>query len=180
LDAYTNLFDQAARANERYALDVLNQKAAPDESFSDQGLTASIAALSELRANASLADDVFGDVATRMAVAMTDFWFTAALVANAQAYGFERSQVVDSRRVFASEAQDAAVDGASGTVESIVALVSPVTPELPIWSSQWATALSRAYRGTPDSTEANWLAQSELWYDVMQMLILRAMVTSSP
>lgn len=178
LTAYSDLFDQAARANERYARDVLKRGGPTEQPFADQGLTASIGALAELSRQAPTGPAVtFTDAALRTAVTMTDFWFTAALVTGAQAYGTGDAVAVDVRRAFAPEAQDAAVIGAAGTVDSVVALVGEqgVRPELPVWSTQWSRSLSDAYRGTPEGTEANWLAQSELWYNVMEVVMLRAM-----
>ena len=177
--AYEQLLNQAAQANERYADDVLGRQVKVDMRFTDQGLTAAISALRAIRASRSKnPNDTFSDAATGVAISMTDFWLTSALVTSAQAYGQDERSAVDTRRAFAAEAQDSAVTGASGTVFSLAAELADmgIRSELANWSTQWSTSVSDYYRGTPEETEAAWLAQSELWYDVIQVVMLRSMV----
>jgi len=177
-DAYEVVLNQASQANETYARVVLNISTRTDIRFSDQGRTAAIAALRELTPP-TYADD-FTQSAANVAIAMTDFWFTSALVAIAQAYGEDRTVTIDTRRAFATDTHDAAVSNASGTVFSIANILANqgIRADLPNWSAQWSQEVSTDYRGTPFSTEANWLAQGELWLDVLQMVMLRALATN--
>jgi hypothetical protein len=178
LNGYDHFLDQASTANENYATTVLAIKEEVNTSFSDQGLSAAIFQLHQIRDELdSAAIPSFGAAALRTAITMTDFWMTAALVANAQAYGNEQEAATDVRRAFAAEAQDSEIDNAAGTVASVATRLDSagIHADLSLWSSGWALALSTAYRGDAVSTEANWLAQSELWYDVIEVMMLNSM-----
>ena len=172
LGEYRDLLDNAANANLMYARDALGYDGTVDGNFTDKGLSAAIAALDSLRATTAAG---FGAVAEETSIAMTSFWLSTALVAGLQAYGIDDSPAPDTRLAFATEAQNASVDAASGTVDSIATILAAQGIDLrqANWSARWSSALSKSYRGTPETTEANWLAQSELWYDTLQAFILR-------
>jgi len=177
LDAYSALYEEATRANHQYARDVLGQERL-DAGFADPGLAGVTIDLDNIAAELRTSSaSRFGEAATRTAVGMTGFWLSAAAVASAQAYGTEQPVVTDARRAFASDAQDASVDAATGTVASLASPLGArgIEPALPIWSARWSSEVATAYRGTPWSAEANWLAQGDLWFDVMQLLMLQVM-----
>lgn len=178
LDAYSSFLVQSADARMLYATSVLRTEPKADGTFSNEGFGAAAVAAgayaSDLRAIPTSSRT--GVQAVRgLAEAMTYLWFTNAAVAARQIYGADGTATGGSGSSV-PETMRSSVMAASGTVDALATLLHPrrIDPSAALWSSQWATSMFTTQSDT-DAWQAAWIAQGELWYADVQVLLLNAL-----
>ena len=112
----------------------------------------------------------------------TTYYVLGTTLASGDAYGFSDSTITDAG--FDKDAQSAyerellrnAVEGGEQTIAEWTAFLqwNGENMSYPVWQREWSTGIYRALRGTPREESGARLALNEIWYAVMNNLMIRS------
>ena len=177
LSGYSELLARAGQANVDYYTTLSGSDLRADGRFTDDGMMATVAQLSEdvaeLTEPQTLSESL-GNAAT----AMTFFVMSNGMLSGGQSFGLSITDD-DLRTSAYAEILDASVDASTSTVESFAALLEAdgYAVGYPLWSTRWATAAAINFRGTPQAANAAWVALNEAWYDAIGLFMMTAITS---
>lgn len=174
LSDYSAFILRACEAGERYLADVLGQDLTSDGRFVNNGYLAGAVAARALASKVTPQTDAYADEAEQLSTALTYFWLVSNSIASLQAYEVVTGADPDDVDAERQDAMDAAIDDTWDFVvfRSQELGAAGIDTSAATWSAAWALEQSRSNRGTEIATESGWLAQGELWYDSVQVMML--------
>ena len=174
LSDYSIFLLRASEAGERYLADVLGQDLVSDGNFLNSGYLAGTLAARELADSVTPQTDAYPEEAEQLSTALTYFWLVSQTIASVQAYEVIASEDGGDLNAERQDSMDAAIDDTWDFVvyRSRQLASNGVDASAATWSGAWALEQSLASRGTEIATESGWLAQGELWYDSVQVMML--------
>ena len=174
LSDYSVFILRACEAGERYLADVLGQDLRTNGEYIDNGYLAGAVAARSLSATVTPQTDAYPDEARQLSTAMTYFWLVSQAIAALQAYEVVTGADPDDVDAERQDAMDAAIDDTWDFVvfRSQELGAAGIDTSAATWSAAWALQQSLANRGSELATESGWLAQGELWYDSVQVMML--------
>ena len=181
LNDYSAFLLRACESGERYLADVLGRNLQQDGSFANNGSLAGVVAARSLAETVTPTTEAYPSEAQQLSMALTYYWLVSEAIASQQAYRVlpgTGADDIDARR---QDAMNAAIDD---TWDFIVLRsrdleTGGIDPSGATWSAAWAREQSQASRGTEIATESGWLAQGELWYDAVQVMMLTSATSPS-
>jgi hypothetical protein len=177
LSGYSELLARAGQANVDYYTTLSGSDLRADGSFTDDGMMATVAQLSE--DVAELAEpQTLPESVNNAATSMTYFVMSNGMLSGGQSFGLSIAED-DLRTSAYAEILDASVDASTSTVESFAAQLEAdgYAVGYPLWSTRWATAAAVNFRGTPQAANAAWVALNEAWYDAIGLFMMTAITS---
>lgn len=178
LSEYSKFLLRATDAGQAYLTDVLGVTLNATSEYDSGGYFAASLAARDLAQAVTPAVDSYPEEAQQLATALTALWLTSYALAAIQAYGEEADIQADVVEAGRQQAMDSAIDTTwwfvSARADELAA--KGVDASAATWSAAWATEAALAGRGTSLATEAGWLAQGELWYDGVEVMMLMSAV----
>jgi hypothetical protein len=177
LSGYAELLARAGQANVDYYTTLSGSDLRADGRFTDDGMMATVAQLSEDVAELT-EPKTLSESLSSAATAMTYFVMSNGMLSSGQSFGLSIAED-DLRTSAYAEILDASVDASTSTVESFAAQLEAdgYAVGYPLWSTRWATAAATNYRGTPQAANAAWVALNEAWYDAIGLFMMTALTS---
>jgi hypothetical protein len=177
LSGYSELLARAGQANVDYYTTLSGSDLRADGRFTDDGMMATVAQLSEDVAELT-EPQTLSESLSNAATAMTYFVMSNGMLSSGQSFGLSIAED-DLRTSAYAEILDASVDASTSTVESFAAQLEAdgYAVGYPLWSTRWATAAATNYRGTPQAANAAWVALNEAWYDAIGLFMMTAITS---
>jgi hypothetical protein len=177
LSGYSELLARAGQANVDYYTTLSGSDLRADGRFTDDGMMATVAQLSEDVAELT-EPQTLSESLSNAATAMTYFVMSNGMLSSGQSFGLSIAED-DLRTSGYAEILDASVDASTSTVESFAALLEAdgYAVGYPLWSTRWATAAAINFRGTPQGANAAWVALNEAWYDAIGLFMMTAITS---
>lgn len=171
---YSEFLLRASEAGEAYLADVLGVVLDTSGTYDSGGFLAGAVAAATLADTVTPVVDPYQQEAQQLATALTYFWLVSYAQSAIQAYGEEADIAEDVVTAGRQQAMDIAIDTTWWFVELRAGELSGagVDASAATWSAAWATEASLVSRDTDLATAAGWLAQGELWYDSVQVMML--------
>jgi hypothetical protein len=115
--------------------------------------------------------DPYPSEAKQFTLALTYFWLTSYAVSAKQAYAVMPDPSSGEFAAMRKQAMDISVDETWWFIKYRAELLAKqgFDTGAPVWSARWSLEESLTQRNGPYSTDANWLALGELWYDGLQI-----------
>lgn len=174
LSEYSAFILRACDAGEQYLSDVLGLDLTIDGTFINNGYLAGAVAARTLAARVTPQTDAYADEAAQLSTALTYFWLVSNAIASTQAYEVTPGSGADDVDAGRQDAMNAAIDDTWDFVlfRSQELNAAELDTSAATWSAAWALEQSLATRDSEIATESGWLAQGELWYDSVQVMML--------
>jgi hypothetical protein len=136
-----------------------------------QDYTSGALAADQLAQGVTPETDPYSKEAEQFTLALTYYWLTSYAVSAKQAYAVMPGQSPGEFAAMRKEAMDISVDQAWWFIKYRAEILADqgFDTGAPIWSARWALEESLTQRDGPYSTDADWLALGELWYDGLQI-----------
>jgi hypothetical protein len=171
LSGYSRFLVQAAQASQGYLGDVLGSELDREDMSLKQDYTAGALSAADRAKNVTPEVDPYPEEVEQYTTALTYFWLTSYAVSAKQAYEVMPASTPGDFAALRQESMDIAVDQTWWFIKYRAEILSQqgLDTGAAIWSARWALEESLANRGGPYSTDADWLALGELWFDAVQM-----------
>ena len=169
LSGYSRFLVRAADSATTYLTNVLGTTLEDVELKEDY--TGGARAAQEMAQGVTPQIDPYPNEAEQFTLALTYFWLTSYAVSALQAYAVMPGQSPGEFAAMRKQAMDIAVDQAWWFIKFRAEILAArgLDTGAPIWSARWALEESLTQRDGPYSTDADWLALGELWYDALQI-----------
>jgi len=179
LSSYSRFLLRASKDNEVYLADVLGRGFELKGVYQNSGRIAAAVAASEKVSEFTPNIETFSEEVIQASYALTYFWLTSNAVASVQAYKVFAGDSPDDVDAARQATMNAAVDTTWWFVESRATQLSElgVDASASVWAARWAISQAGTLRGTDLTTEADWLAQGELWYEAVNVMMMLSSVT---
>lgn len=178
MSEYSEFLMRASEAGEAYLADVLGVVLDNSGTYDSGGFLAGAVAASTLADSVTPTVDAYPQEAQQLATALTTFWLVSYAQSAIQAYGEEADIAEDVVTAGRQQAMDIAIDTTWWFVAHRADELADdgVDTSAATWSAAWATEASLISRDTSLATAAGWLAQGELWYDSVQVMMLTSTI----
>lgn len=169
LSGYSRFLVQAADSTTTYLTKVLGTTL--DDVELKQDYTSGALAADQMAEGVTPEIDTYPSEAQQLTLALTYFWLTSYAVSAQQAYAVMPGQLPGEYAAMRKDAMDISVEETWWFTKYRAELLTEqgLDTGAPIWSARWALEQSLAQREGPYSTDADWLALGELWYDAIQV-----------
>lgn len=169
LSGYSRFLVRASDSASTYLRDVL-RSTLEDVALKDDYTGGALAA-DDLAQAVTPEVDPYPSEAEQFALALTYYWLTSYAVSALQAYAVIPRGSPGEFAAMRKEAMDISIDQSWWFIKFRAQMLAAqgIDTGAPIWSARWALEESLTQRSGPYSTEANWLALGELWYDAIQI-----------
>jgi len=169
LSGYSRFLVRAADSATTYLTNVLGSTLEDVELKQDY--TSGALAADQLAQGVTPETDPYSKEAEQFTLALTYYWLTSYAVSAKQAYAVMPGQSPGEFAAMRKEAMDISVDQAWWFIKYRAEILADqgFDTGAPIWSARWALEESLTQRDGPYSTDADWLALGELWYDGLQI-----------
>lgn len=169
LSGYSRFLVRAADSAATYLTDVLGSTLEDVELKDDY--TAGALAADDLAQGVTPEIDPYPSEAEQFTLALTYYWLASYAVSALQAYAVMPGQSPGEFAAMRKEAMDISVDQAWWFIKFRAEILAArgLDSGAPIWSARWALEESLTQRDGPYSTDADWFALGELWYDALQL-----------
>lgn len=169
LSGYSRFLVQAADSATTYLTNVLGTSLEDVELKQDY--TSGALAADEMAEGVTPEVNSYSSEARQLTLALTYFWLTSYAVSAQQAYAVMPGESPGDFAAMRQQAMDISVDQTWWFIKYRAEILTDqgFDTGAPIWSARWALEQSLTQRGSPYSTDANWLALGELWYDGIQV-----------
>jgi hypothetical protein len=178
LSAYSRFLLRASQDNETYLIDVLGRNFSLSGAYQNSGRIAATIAAREKAEAITPAVEGFSQEVVQTSYSLTYFWMTSNAVASVQAYKVFVGQDPDDVDAARQATMNAAVDSTWWFVESRALQLEElgVDASASVWASRWAISQAGSLRETELATESDWLAQGELWYEAVHVMMMLSSV----
>ena len=178
LSAYSRFLLRASKDNETYLTDVLARDFNLRGVYQNSGRSAATVAASKKAALITPQVEGFSQEVVQASYGLTYFWLTSSAVASVQAYKVFVGADPDDIDAARQATMNAAVDTTWWFVESRATELEQlgVDASASVWAARWAISQAGSLRETDLATESDWLAQGELWYEAVHVMMMLSTV----
>lgn len=179
LSLYGDFLVQAAYSVNGYLANVLGTTLENSDENLKQDYTTGALAAADLASGVTREVESFSEEAQQLSVALTFYWLTSYAVSAKQSYEITPGELPGQFTSMSQESMNIAVDQSwwFTKVRSEKLTQLGIDTGEAMWSAQWALEQSLTNREGPYSTESDWFALGELWYDAIQTTTMLSYLT---